>query len=565
MTQNLYRWIYPDPVPLPVDENLDVFSTPFRSVLYRRGCLTMDDALSFLAPREPSFPEDTALRHLDKACNLIKISKSKNQKVAVYGDYDTDGITSTALLTLVLRKIFTQVIPFIPNRINDGYGLNTAAIDLLHQQGVELLITVDNGIRSINEIAYAKSLGMSVIITDHHQPPELLPDADAIINPKLPDDPYPNKSLAGVGVAYKLVCRLAEYFSEIDPSDYLDLVALGTIADIVPLSGENRYLVKKGLRKINQKPRQSMHSLIGAAGLDGNQITSSDISYQISPRINSSGRLAAIEDHLAPLELLLSTEPSQCGKFAQILENHNTRRKLLSQQLQDQLEAVFAGKDKLPFILISLEADHFFGVAGIAAGSLAHKYYLPTVVGSVGQEITKASCRSIPEFDIISALNKNKELFNQFGGHKLAAGFTIENKNIPVLRQRLLDLAEQDLAHLDLQPSLAIDAVVTLSECGEPFHRELMKLEPTGEGNPAPLLAVRDVFAQQKSRVGKNNEHLKLIISDGTNEMAAIAFGFGDSMSSLPEKFNLAGHFTENEFRGTKEYQFRIIDLESSD
>ncbi len=565
MTHNIYRWIYPDPVPLPVNENLDAFSVPFRSILYRRGCLTMDDALSILVPKDPSHPEGTELRHLDKACDLIKTSHAKYHKVAVYGDYDTDGITSTALLTLALRKIFTQVIPFIPNRISDGYGLNTRAIDLLHKQGTELLITVDNGIRSVDEIAYAKSLGMSVIITDHHHPPEVLPDADAIINPKLPDDPYPNKSLAGVGVAYKLVCRLADYFSEIHPSDYLDLVALGTVADIVPLLGENRSLVKRGLLKINQNPTQSLHSLIGAAGLDGNQITSSDISYQISPRINSSGRLADTENHLAPLELLLSTEPSRCGEFAQILENHNNRRKALSQQLQDQLESVFADKDRLPFILISLEPDNYLGVAGIAAGSLTHKYYLPAVVGSVGQEFTKASCRSIPEFDLISALSKTRELFKQYGGHKLAAGFTIENKNIPKFRQRFLDLAEQELADLDLQPSLAIDAVVSLSECDDSFYRELNKLEPTGEGNPTPLLVVRDVFAQQKNRVGKYNEHLKLMISDGTSEMAAIAFGLGDSMGSLPDKFNLAGHFTENEFRGVKEYQFRIVDLESSD
>lgn len=524
----------------------------------------MDEVLAFLLPQEPSYPAQGLLRHVDKACDLIIQSIEKKHKIAVYGDYDTDGITSTAMLTLVLRKLSADTIPYIPNRILDGYGLNVNAIDSLHQQDVDLLITVDNGISSINEIAYAKSLGMAVILTDHHQPPAILPEADAIINPKLPDDPYPFKSLAGVGVAYKLVCSLADSFPELDPKDYLDLVALGTVADIVPLTGENRYLVKNGLLQFNHDRRQSLSSLLGASGLEGKNIISADISYQIAPRINASGRLSDSEDHRIPLELLLSSDPATCGKLAQILENHNRRRKEISAQMLDRLQAEIVSLDSLPPLLISLEPDNHLGVAGIAAGALTHKYYLPSIVGSIGEEFTTASCRSIDEFDIISALNQNKDLFVHYGGHKLAAGFTIENKKIPLLRERLLTQAEATLSSIDLQPTLYIDAVVTLADCDHSLNREFRKLEPTGEGNPTPLIVVKNVSAKNQSQVGKNNDHLKLLINDGTNVMPAIAFGMGDLKGNLPENFTLAGHFSENEFRGKKEFQFRIIDLESN-
>ena len=282
MTHTSYRWNFPNPIPSDISENLDSFSPPFQSILFHRGCTTTNDAVNLLLPQKPSYADGQILRHLDLACELIQSAIGNDQKIGVYGDYDADGITATALLTLALQKLSASVVPFIPNRINDGYGLNEASINILHQQGVKLLITVDNGIRSLSEISHAKSLGMNLIITDHHQPPSLLPESDAIVNPKIPDDPYPNKNLAGVGVAYKLVCALADHFAQLRPEDFLDLVAIGTIADIVPISGENRYLVKQGLTQINQKPRQSLFSLIGASGLSGKQIFASDISFQIA-------------------------------------------------------------------------------------------------------------------------------------------------------------------------------------------------------------------------------------------------------------------------------------------
>jgi single-stranded-DNA-specific exonuclease len=434
------------------------------------------------------------------------------------------------------------------------------AIDLLHEGGAKLLITVDNGIRSNDEVAYAKSLGMSVIITDHHLPLEIIPAADAIINPKVPGDPYPNKSLAGVGVVYKLICRLSSYYPSIKPEDYLDLVALGTIADIVSLEGENRYLVKQGLIQINQHRRQSLLSVIGAAGYLDQKIYATDISFQIAPRINSSGRLADV-NHLVPLELLLSSDPAECGKHAQTLEIHNDRRKRMSRSMQKRIEEQFSPKDPLPPILISLDQDHDLGVAGITAGHLTRKYYLPAIVGAVGDETTTASCRSIPEFDISAALKSIKDLFTRFGGHKLAAGFTIENQNLPAFHEKMTLLAEKELSVLDLQPTLEIDSVVKLSDLNSTLYQELLKLEPTGEGNPMPVFVVRGITAKKVSKVGKFGDHLKFLADDGDNKIPAIAFSQGSSASALTGRFDLACKFTENVFRGKREFQLQVVDI----
>jgi len=564
MTKVCFDWIFPDPVPEAIHSDLDSFSVPFRSILYRRGCNTSQDAISFLLPQHPCFPENLALGHLDLASSLIKYAIDKSQTIAVYGDYDADGITATALLTQALSKLATRVIPYIPNRLDDGYGLNNTAIEHLHDQGVKLLITVDNGISSIAETAYAKTLGMSVILTDHHQPPQDLPEADAIINPKLPGDPYPNKNLAGVGVAFKLVTRLADHFPIIDPTDYLDLVALGTVADIVPLSGENRYLVKQGLSHINQHRRQSLLSLIGAAGLLARKISATDISFQLAPRLNSSGRLAE-ENYLAPLELLLSTDPAISGELAQMLEIDNDRRKQLSRALQADIEDQLPSPDLLPPILISFDPHHHFGVAGIAAGYLTRKYHLPAIVGTVSESTTTASCRSIPEFDMVDALDSMEELFTRHGGHKLAAGFTIKNEDLPDFQERMTQLAENKLSSLEIKPQLEIDAIVTMRDLNRSLYQELEKLEPTGAGNPTPVFVLRQVKARQISRVGKHGDHLKFVVDGGKSAIPAIAFGLGPAKKSLQGRIDLAFHFTENEFRGRKDFQLQVVDIKPSD
>ncbi|MCK4488706.1 MAG: DHH family phosphoesterase, partial [Anaerolineales bacterium] len=352
--------------------------------MYQRDLCTEEDALTFLSPKEPDWYHAQQLLHVDDACKLIQDCIQNREFIAVFGDYDADGITSTALLSLALLKITDKVIPYIPDRLTDGYGLNKPALSSLFDQGARLVITVDNGIRSVEEVEYANSLGMKVIVTDHHTPENRLPPASAILNPKLPSDSYPDKNLAGVGVAYKLISALSNQFPEILPADYLDLVAIGSIADVVPLVGENRYLVRKGLAALNPSRRQGISSLLGAANLISNNIRSSDVSFQIGPRINASGRLGSAD---TPLDLLISSDPAECGKLAQVLENHNYKRKKLSKELELQAEILVTVDDPLPFILIAIDPDFHLGVAGIAAGSLTRKYYLPSIVGNTGTEL----------------------------------------------------------------------------------------------------------------------------------------------------------------------------------
>jgi single-stranded-DNA-specific exonuclease len=540
MTLPLYYWIKPKPIPNDVNRELAVFSPVFRSVLYQRDFYTEKDAQTFLLPKEPDWYSTQQLLHTDYACKLIQDSIQNREFIAIFGDYDADGITSTVLLSLALLKITDKVIPYIPDRLTEGYGLNKPALSSFFNQGVRLVITVDNGIRSVEEVEYANSLGMKVIITDHHTPEKRLPPAAVILNPKLPSDPYPDKNLAGVGVAYKLISALSDLFPEINPADYLDLVAIGSIADIVPLVGENRYLVRKGLSYLNPSRRQGISSLLGAANLISSKIRASDVSFQIGPRLNASGRL---------------------GKLAQILENHNYKRKKLSRELERQAEILVSVDDPLPFILIAIDPDFHLGVAGIAAGSLTRKYYLPSIVGNAGPELTTASCRSIPEFNIISALDQCKDLLLRYGGHSLAAGFTIPNDKLIILTKRLRVLAEKQLAGLDIHPSISIDAEVSLDQLNSELYSELEKLEPTGCQNQEAVFLTENLAASQIKAIGQDKMHLKMKVTDGNYSLDAIGFGLGYLAELMPSRFYAVYKFDLNEFRGNKTFQLKLLDI----
>jgi len=560
MPHQRFLWRYPTSVPEDVQNDLDTFSPAIQSVLYQRGINTLEDALSFLLPKAPGWYSNINLLHVEKACQLILDSIQDKEVIAVYGDYDADGITSTALVTLALREIGAIVIPYIPDRQNEGYGLNTAAIKSLSEQGTSLLITVDNGIRSLEEVACANSHEMKVIITDHHTPGNELPPAAALLNPKLPDDPYPNKNLAGVGVAYKLICALSERVSRLNPDDYLDLVAIGTVADIVPLNGENRYLVRRGLSKIKIKNRQSIQSLLSVSGIMNRTINASDISYQIAPRLNSSGRLDS-ESALTPLNLLLNSDLDECSNYAQIIEIHNDKRKSLSRKLETKVENFILDEIPLPPLLMVFSSDISIGLAGIAAGFLSRKYNLPAIVGQTGEDTSTASCRSIPDFNIIKALDSCQELFVHYGGHTLAAGFTIENDKIPQLKEFLVDQASVQLKDSNRLPTLEIDAEVSLKDLDRSLYAEIEKLEPTGAGNSLPVFVTNNLKAIKPKRVGKNSNHLKMVVSDGNISMDTIGFGLGDLIFDLPPEFDLAYHLKINYYLGTKTLQLQVLDL----
>jgi len=565
MPPRYFRWIEPKTIPEQTTQDLSGFSPPFRSILFQRGICSLQNAENLLNPQELTWYKSHCLLQLNSACEIIKNTIPKNGKILVFGDYDADGITSTAVLTLALKKLSADVKPVIPHRFSSGYGLNKEWIKSFKEEGIELMITVDNGIRSHDSIEYARSVGIKVIVTDHHNPGKELPPAEAVINPKSPDETYPNKHLAGVGVVYKLVCALKEYYPEIDPADYMDLVAIGTIADVVPLVGENRYLVREGLAAINNKfySRQSLRSLFGVANLLNQAIITSDISFQVAPRLNASGRLDIAENRY-PLDLLLASDPAVCGKLAQEIEIHNFNRKQLSKELQSRIEKSLDPSDLERRIIFSFSEVNHLGVAGIAAGYMTGSFYLPTVVGRIGKEFTTASCRSIEEFNIINALDSCRELLVRYGGHALAAGFTIKNDKLPQLQACLTDQAKSQLSGLDLRPTLSIDAVIDLDQITNKLIDELKKLEPTGSFNSQPIFLTRKLRCLKKSLVGKNSDHLRLSVSNGKLNFNCIGFGLKEHFNSVDQPFDMVFNLSENHYRGNTEIQFQIADIKPS-
>ncbi len=558
MSIQKYRWILPAPVPSEINDQLRNYSPTMRSILYQRGITTGRGAREFISTDPPTFSSSQSLTDLPRAADLVLTSVHKRKKIAVYGDYDADGVTATALMVDGLNSLDAKVLPFLPHRIEDGYGLSSRAVEEMIAEDFSLLITVDCGIRAVDQAALAKQSGMNVIITDHHLPGELLPEADAIINPNQRGDVYPNKNLAGVGVAYKLLKKIAEAEPEACADDALDLVAIGTVADIVPLTGENRWLVSRGLDRINRTRRQGLRSLIAAAGLTPGTVQAADISYQISPRINSSGRMASAE---LALKLLLSDNIQEAGHLAQKLEILNQRRKAETRSTVKKAEALALQEKELPPVLFAFDESFHPGVIGIAASYLADRYFRPAIVGSRKDDLITASCRSIPDYNIIEALSSYQHLFDRYGGHASAAGFSISVQHLNQLIESLSASAAESLEAIPSKPEIKVDAEVELGDLKSQLLEELSLLEPTGSQNPQAVFLSKDVKIIKKRVVGKNKSHLKLVISDGSRRFDAIGFGLGHLTNDLPQSVDLVFAFEKNIYRNRMSLQLRIHDL----
>ncbi len=396
------RWEVASPLPTEANQELSGYPPILRQILYNRGYRTHDLARLYLEAQTPPGCQPVNLLNLPKALDRINHAIKQHEKIVVYGDYDADGVTATALLELALKSLGADVKEYIPNRFDEGYGLNIEAMRLLSEQGANLIITVDCGIRSWEEADYVRAAGMDLIITDHHSPLDELPDAFAVINPKQAGDTYPEKNLAGVGLAYKLVeaLSLSGQYPGLDSRDYLDLVALGTVADLVPLTGENRALVRSGLEFIRKPIRQGMMALIGVSGLTPIRINTSDISFALAPRLNASGRL---ESAIASLNLLTSPDPMVVGQLAQWLEIQNRDRQKIMREIQSRAEKQIIIDDQVPLLLFAADPEYNPGVVGLAASRLTEQYYRPSIIASIGEQYTRASCRSIPEFHITQA------------------------------------------------------------------------------------------------------------------------------------------------------------------
>jgi single-stranded-DNA-specific exonuclease len=556
------RWITPKSVPPEVSKELKEFPIVFQQILFNRGIQTTADAAAFLCGTANEH-DPFLMTGMTEAVEIIWRTLQEKKFMAVYGDYDVDGVTATALLVQVLQLLGASVIAYIPNRFDEGYGLNNEAIQTLKNQSIDLIITVDCGIRSVQEAELARELGIGLIITDHHHPREVVPPADAVICPRQVGDDYPYKELVGVGIAYKIARALFQRAGK-DPSEaekWLDLVALGTVSDIAPLTGENRLLVKKGLMNIQQgQSRQGIYSLSGAAKISYEHITAGDIGFGLGPRLNAAGRM---DSALNALNLLMSDDPMVTGKLAQELDDQNKKRQENTKTNQAFAETQIQEIENQP-ILIAFGSKNDFheGIVGLVAARLVESHYRPAVIGVIGEETSKASCRSIDEFHITKALDECTDLLVRHGGHSKAAGFTVLNENREQLIQRLYRIAAEQLNMEDLIPSLHYDADVDLGDLQASLMDFLSQIEPTGNENPKPVLVTRGLRVLRCSKIGSEKTHLRLTVKNEKGlTIDAVAFRQGFWADQMPEKIDLLYTFELNEYNGRVSFQLNVKDI----
>ncbi len=558
---NSKRWILAPPLPPSAQEALAAFPPILRQLLYNRGYATEAAARAYLQAQPPFDADPFHMAGMEQAVERIRRAIRFAEPIAIYGDYDVDGVTATVLLMQVMQALNANARPYIPNRFEDGYGLNKEALAALQADGTKLVITVDCGIRSHEEAVYARQIGLDLIITDHHTPGNTLPCAIAVLNPKQPDDPYPEKDLAGVGIAYKLAQALLARQNRLpglEVERLLDLVALGTVADLAPLTGENRALVRQGLREIAQTQRQGLFSLAAVAEIPLARVNATTIGYILGPRLNAAGRL---DTALAAYELLATSNPQRAAELAQQLHLQNRQRQELTRKIQEEAEALALAEDPQSLLLFAVHPEFNPGVVGLAAARLAEKFYRPAVVGQIATETTRCSCRSIPEFHITQALDQCKDLLVRHGGHASAAGFTVHNKNLPTLRERLKAIAQEQLSSQELRQTLYADAELSLADLRPELLKQIEHLQPTGYGNPEAVFITRNVRVARARPVGAEGKHLKLTVTDGWLTFDAIGFQMGHLASQLPAQVDILYTFEINEYNGKQSLQLNLRDL----
>ena len=562
MTHNK-RWVVAPPITLQADQALAKFPPILKQIVFNRGLATDAEARAFLKAEPNADTDPFKLTGMQATVDRICYALQHAEPVAIYGDYDVDGVTATALLVQALEALGANVRGYIPNRFDEGYGLNKDALDTLKADGVKLVITVDCGIRSPDEALHAQTIGLDLIISDHHHPDGTnLPPAFAVINPKQHGDLYPDKDLAGVGIAYKIAEALLTVQQPINgfrTNDLLDLVALGTVADLAPLVGENRVLVRRGLRQIRETKRQGLFSLAGVADLKIDKCTAGNIGFMLGPRLNASGRL---ESALASFELLTTRDFMRAGQLAMQLDSQNRQRQSITRAMQEQAEAIAMSEDPDAYLLFAAHEDFNPGVVGLAASRLTEVHYRPAIVAAKNAEETRGSCRSIPEFHITDALDQCKDLLVRHGGHAAAAGFTVKNQNLPELVSRLKEIAKEKLGSKDLRQTMMADLEVPLSELNFEVLKHLLFLEPTGYGNPEAAFVSRNIRVRTVRTVGSDGKHLKLTLEDERGaSVDAIGFRLGHLKENLPPYIDVLYRFEANEFNGRTTLQLNLKDL----
>lgn len=555
---NHSRWNVLPPAPAQYLSGISGFPPLIAQLLFNRGLTEPAQLESFITADEHLSYDPFLLSGMAQAVSRVYRALLSGENMAIYGDFDTDGITATALLVQGLSSLGAKVIPYLPHRVNEGHGLRTSALEKLRQQGVSLVITVDCGITGIAEVKKARRLGIDIVITDHHTPLDEIPQATAVVDPKLPNSAYPFSELAGVGVAFKLFEALLKSLGkEAELGTVLDLVTLGTVADVMPLVSENRYLVKQGLRLLNTSPRLGVREMITQAGLTMGSLDTDSISWLLAPRLNTTGRL----EHAQPsYQLLMTDSADEARKLSQWLEQKNAERQRLTTKVVSSARESILAEGVAPILVVGSE-DYPAGIIGLAAGRLSEEFYRPTVVIKTGKQLSNGSCRSIPEFNIVQALNQCRHLFTSFGGHPQAAGFTLPTKNLPRLKKALLELASAGLAGVDLRPHLDIDAEIRLTDLGGDTFPALGKLAPFGKGNPHPTFLSRKVEIIDCRVMGASREHLKLRLRQDGFVWDGVAFQAGDYLKEIASVMDIVYNLEVDHWRGEQRLRLNLLDF----
>ena len=561
------QWEFIETTPLAAVKQLaNAIDVPpiIARIMLNRGIDSMQDAKDFFNVELAQLHDPLLMADMAKAVERLARAISRQERVLIYGDYDVDGTTGTALLTLALRALGYHAPHYIPDRMREGYGLSLPGVEKAKAAGTDLILAVDCGVTALKEIARARELGMDVIVCDHHQPGGQLPPANALLNPKRNDCPYPFKELCGVGVAFKLMQALFRQLKHDENELYrhLDLVAIGSAADIVPLVDENRIFVKHGLERLNRTENVGLRALLQVCGLQTTLLDSGQVLFVIAPRINAVGRMG---DAGRAVNLLISENAAEALAIAQILDAENRERRSVDDETyREAVEIIETQCDPVHDTAFVLHQDHWHsGVIGIVASRVVEKYYRPTVMISTTNGVGKGSVRSISGFDIHHALSQCADILKAFGGHKYAAGLTIDLALIPTLRQRLQAVARQMLTDDMLVPKLRIDGEIRLSEIENRLVNFLKALAPYGPQNMRPAFVSRGVRVAGTPQIVGNN-HLRFHVAQDNKRLDCIGFGLGDKLHLLnngKSEIDLAYLIEENTYQGRTSLQLRVKDI----
>lgn len=566
-----FKWIYDAPTPEEKETAIELgkklnMQPALTQLLVKRGITTESAAKRFFRPQLSELINPFLMKDMDVAVDRLNDAMGRKERILVYGDYDVDGCTAVALVYKFLQQFYSNIDYYIPDRYVEGYGVSKQGIEFAHETGVKLIIILDCGIKAVEEIAYAKSLGIDFIICDHHVPDEVMPPAVAILNPKRPDDPFPFKHLCGCGVGFKFMQAFAKNngipFSRLIP--LLDFCAVSIAADIVPVTEENRILAFHGLKQLNQNPSVGLKAIIEICGMTGREISMSDIIFKIGPRINASGRM---ENGKLSVDLLVERDYPTALRMARHINEYNEQRKDIDKQMTEEANQIVTRLESQQHRQSIVLYDETWkkGVIGIVASRLAEIYFRPTVVLTREGDLATGSARSVTGFDVYSAIKSCRDLLLNFGGHTYAAGLTIRWEDVKAFRDRFQKYVEEHIETEQTEPILHIDNMLDFKDITKHFHNELKKFAPFGPCNQKPIFCTCGVYDYGTSKVvGREQEHIKLELVDSksSNVVNGIAFGQSASVRYIKSKGSFDIVYTlENNIFKHNQVQLQIEDI----